>query len=109
MKALRSNLLLLLPSLAIFVLIFAVPLLYFFVVSFWTKDDIRLVPTFTIANYATVFAEYARPLIFTFGMAILVAVVTTVLAFVLAYVIRFKAGRYSLTLLFIVLITLFGG
>src|SRR5687767_10304858 len=101
MKALRSNILLLLPSLTIFILIFAVPLIYFFVISFWTKDDIALVPTFTLANYLTVFDEYSRPLLFTFGMAILIAVVTTVLAFALAYVIRFKAGRYSLMLLFV--------
>jgi len=109
MTVLRANTLLLLPSLAIFTLIFAVPLIYFFVVSFWIKSDIVLVPAFTLANYFTVFEEYSRPLVFTFGMAILIAVVTTVLAFVLGYVIRFKAGRYSLPLLFVVLITLFGG
>ena len=109
MKPLRAPLLLLAPAMTIFIVIFTIPLVYFFIVSFWRKDTLNLVPDFTLFNYATVFAEYSRPLVFTFTMALLIAVITTALAFCIAYVIRFKAGRYSLVLLFAVLITLFGG
>lgn len=109
MRTARAFPFLLVPAMTIFTLVFAGPLIFFFVVSFWRKDDADLVADVTLSNYVTVFAEYARPLLFTFGMAVLIAVITTVLAFCLAYVIRFKAGRYSLTLLFLVLVTLFGG
>jgi spermidine/putrescine transport system permease protein len=109
MKALRGGIWLMAPSLAIFLVIFAAPLLYFFVVSFWMKDGIEMVPALAFANYVETFAEYGRPLLFTFGMAFLIGVITTVLAFCLAYVIRFKAGRFGLPLLFAVLLTLFGG
>lgn len=109
MRSLRAPLLLLAPAMAIFMAIFALPLMYFFIVSFWLKDTFNLVPSFTLVNYVTVFDDYGRPLLFTFATATLIAAITTVLAFCLAYVIRFKAGRYSLVLLFVVLITLFGG
>lgn len=109
MRPHRTPFLLLAPAMAIFIAIFAIPLIYFFIVSFWRKDSFNLVPDLTLSNYATVFSEYARPLIFTFTTATLIAAITTALAFCLAYVIRFKSGRYSLVLLFIVLITLFGG
>lgn len=105
----RSPFLLLAPAMAIFTAVFALPVAYFFIVSFWRKDSFNLVPDLTLSNYAVVFSEYARPLFFTFAMATIVAAITTALAFCMAYVIRFKAGRYSLVLLFVVLITLFGG
>lgn len=109
MKVLRGGLLLMAPSLAIFVVIFAAPLLYFFVVSFWAKDGTEMVPTMSLDNYVQVFAEYGRPLLFTFGLSIVIGLLTTVLAFCFAYVIRFKAGRLALPLLFTALLTLFGG
>lgn len=109
MKALRGGFWLMAPSLAIFILIFAAPLLYFFVVSFWTKAGTKMVPGVSVQNYIQAFADYGRPLLFTFGMAFLIGVVTTFLAFCFAYVIRFKAGRFALPLLFAVLLTLFGG
>jgi spermidine/putrescine transport system permease protein len=105
----RSRLLLLLPASAIFGLIFAVPLFYFFVISFWRKEGFVMVPDATLANYVRVFDEFTLPLVFTFGMATAIALITTVLAFCFAYVIRFKAGRYAIPLLFVALITLFGG
>lgn len=109
MKALRGGAWLIAPSLAIFGIIFAAPLLYFFAVSFWRKDGFNVVPALTLDNYIETFGEYSRPLLFTFGMGVLIAVITTVLAFCYAYVIRFKAGRFALPLLFAALFTLFGG
>lgn len=110
MRALRTTPLpMLLPSLAVFTFIFLAPLLYFFVVSFWRKKGFDLIPDATLSNYIQVFEEYSRPLWFTFVIALLIAVLTTVLAFCFAYVVRFKAGRYGVPLLFVALITLFGG
>ena len=110
MRALRATPLpLLLPSLAVFTFIFLAPLLYFFVVSFWRKKRFDLIPDATLSNYIKVFDDYSRPLWFTFVIALLIAVLTTVLAFCFAYVVRFKAGRYGVALLFVALITLFGG
>ena len=110
MKSYRTTTIsLLIPSFSIFSLIFLAPLLYFFVVSFWRKKRFQLIPDATISNYIQVFEEYTRPLWFTFGVATIIGLVTTILAFTFAYVIRFKSSRYSLHLLFIVLITLFGG
>lgn len=109
MKAIRGGTWLIAPSLAIFAIIFAVPLLYFFVVSFWSKDGFAMVPNLVLDNYVQTFDEYRRPLLFTFGLALLIAAATTLLAFCFAYVIRFKAGRFAMPLLFAALLTLFGG
>lgn len=109
MRALRGGVLLMAPSLAIFLVIFAAPLFYFFMVSFWAKDGTEMVPTVILDNYAQSFAEYGRPLLFTFDLAIVIGLLTTFLAFCFAYVIRFKAGRFALPLLFTALLTLFGG
>lgn len=109
MRVLRGGVLLMAPSLAIFLVIFAAPLLYFFMVSFWAKDGTEMVPTLIFDNYVQAFAEYGRPLLFTFGLSIVIGLLTTFLAFCFAYVIRFKAGRFALPLLFTALLTLFGG
>jgi spermidine/putrescine transport system permease protein len=110
MKTIRtSTLLMLLPSLAVFGLVFVIPLSYLFIVSFWRKDRFGLVPDATLDNYVETFDDYSVSLWFTFWMATVVALITVLLAFSFAYVIRFKAGRYSLLLLFAALITLFGG
>jgi spermidine/putrescine transport system permease protein len=70
---------------------------------------LKLKPDFTIANYLQVFELHLPTLLFTLGLALVIAVVTTCLGFVYAYLIRFKAGRFGPVLLFVALITLFGG
>lgn len=97
------------PSGTIFLLIFAAPFAYFFVISLWRVEAYKMRPAATLENYAQVFAEYANPLLFSIGIALAVAVATTVLAFAFAYGIRFKAGRWANALLFVALLTLFGG
>ena len=110
MKSIRpGTLLMLLPSGAVFVLIFAVPLAYLFVIGFWRKDRFGMVPDATLDNYVETFSEYSSSLVFTFVIALIVAIVTVLLAFCFAYVVRFKAGRHGVLLLFVSLITLFGG
>jgi spermidine/putrescine transport system permease protein len=104
----RGNLLLL-PSLAIFGVLFAAPISLFFVISFWRVKLRRMIPDFTFENYVETFNEYFEVAVFTFTIALTIAVLTTVLAFGFAYIIRFKAGRFGPLLLFIALVTLFGG
>lgn len=97
------------PSGAIFLLIFVAPFSYFFIISLWRVEAYKIHPAVTLENYSRVFVDYSTPLLFSIGIALAVAVSTTALAFAFAYGIRFKAGRWGNMLLFVALITLFGG
>ena len=108
-RALRTSGPLMLPSASVFLLIFVAPLSYFFILSFWRVKSYKLVADVSLANYIRVFDQYTDALLFTFGIALIISVVVTALAFGFAFVVRFKAGRFSTVLLFGVLITLFGG
>jgi spermidine/putrescine transport system permease protein len=101
--------LLALPATLIFLLFFVGPFVYFAVMSFWSVSAYRLTPGFEFTNYINVYTTYGYPLAFTFVIALLIALITTVLAFAFAYLIRFRAGRWGPALLFITLITMFGG
>jgi spermidine/putrescine transport system permease protein len=100
---------LLLPSVAVFTVLFLSPLVYFFIVSFWEVKTFQLRATFTFKNYIDTFNEYAEVGLFTFTIAAVIASITTFLAFGFAYVVRFKAGRFGSILLFGAIIALFGG
>jgi spermidine/putrescine transport system permease protein len=105
----RATYLLLAPAGLIFGALFVLPLAYFLVISVWRVVLFKPRPAFTFDNYAQVFDLHLRTLLFTLGLALVVAVLTTALGFVYAYLVRFKAGRWGPTLLFVALITLFGG
>jgi len=109
MRERRATYLLLAPAMAIFGILFVLPLLYFFVISFWRVLLFKLKPDFTFVNYGQVYDQHSATLAFTLGLALIVAALTTALGFIYAYLIRFKAGRWGPTLLFIALITMFGG
>src|SRR4051794_15943834 len=109
MNSHRAAYLLILPSAAIFTALFVAPFVYFFVISFWTVASYRMVPGFTLGNYVRTFAEHTDSLVLTLGLAFAIGLLTTALGFVYAYIIRFKAGRWGSLLLFIALVTLFGG
>ena len=109
MRERRTTYLLLAPAMAIFGILFVLPLLYFLVISFWRVLLFKLKPDFTFVNYGQVYDQHSATLAFTLGLAFIVAALTTALGFIYAYLIRFKAGRWGPTLLFIALITLFGG
>jgi spermidine/putrescine transport system permease protein len=109
MESHRLPYLLILPSAAIFALLFVAPFAYFFVISFWTVRMYRMRAEFTLANYARVARDYLDVGLFTLELALVVALFTTIAGFLYAYIIRFRAGRYGPALLFIALVTLFGG
>jgi spermidine/putrescine transport system permease protein len=101
--------LLLIPAGAIFGILFVLPLIYFFVISFWRVLLFKLMPDFSFINYGQTFELHLHTLIFTLGLALVVAALTTALGFVYAYLARFKAGSWGAPLLFIALIAMFGG
>ncbi len=109
MERLRSNYLLIAPSAAIFAALFVAPFAYFFFLSFWQVKLFKLSADLSTKNYVEAYDRSANILVFTIEMAAIVAVITTALGFVYAYIIRFKAGRWGPALLLIALVTLFGG
>lgn len=105
----RPAYLLIAPVAAIFSAIFVAPFCYFFVISFWSTRNYKLVPAFTFSNYVKTISANGGTLLFTIELAFLIAALTTVLGFYYAYLIRFKAGRFTNLFLLIAMLTLFGG
>lgn len=109
LAAFSRNAALLAPAGAVLGLLFILPLVWFLVVSFYRVQLFRLIPDVSLANYAKVLAEYSGPLAFTAAIAAGIAVVTTVLAFVVAHMIWARGGIFGGFLLAATLLTLFGG
>jgi spermidine/putrescine transport system permease protein len=97
------------PACGVYLTLFVVPLLFFMVISFWAVRARVMRPAFTLKNYAETFADYGDVLAYTLAVAALIAIATTLLAFLFAYAIRFKLGRFANSFLFLTLVTLFGG
>jgi spermidine/putrescine transport system permease protein len=100
---------LLVPALAVFAGLFALPAGALFVVSFWSVRARMMRPDLTLSNYAETFADYGGLLLYTLAMAGLVALLTTLVAFGFAFAARFRAGRRADLLIYLALVTLFGG
>jgi len=99
----------LMPAVVVFAGLFVLPLVYFFVISFWSVRARIMRPAFSLANYAETLNEYGGVLSYTALTAGTVAVLTTIVAFAFAYAIRFRLGRFGNAFLLITLTTLFGG
>ena len=108
-SAIRRSFVPLMPALTVFVALFVLPLVYFFVISFWSVRARIMRPAFSLDNYAESLREYGGVLSFTTLTAGAVAVLTTVVAFAFAYAIRFRLGRFGNAFLLVTLTTLFGG
>src|SRR5215475_9833632 len=98
-----------LPAGLVFAGLFAAPLAYFLVISFWSVRARMMRVDFTLANYLATWRDYGDVLGNTLLIAGVIGLVTTAIAFCFAYAIRFKSGRYGDLLLFLTLLTLFGG
>ncbi|MGH6720309.1 MAG: ABC transporter permease, partial [Alphaproteobacteria bacterium] len=105
----RASYLLIAPAVAIFGVLFVLPFAYFLVISFWVVKNYQLTPDFTLANYVKTYDSYLGVGLFTLAIAAIVALAATVMSFVYAYLIRFRAGSWGAALLFVALVTLFGG
>ena len=97
------------PSALIFCVLFIAPMAFFVVLSFWRVEYFELSTEPTISNYRDVLANYWHVMGFTVVLATSTALLTTALGFVFSFLARFRAGEWAQILLFIVLITLFGG
>jgi spermidine/putrescine transport system permease protein len=100
---------LLMPAALIFLGAFAAPLLYFLVISFWSVRARIMRPDVTLKNYVATWTDYYDAMGSTLLIALAIGALTTLLALGFAYAIRFKCGRFETPLLFLALITLFGG
>src|SRR5258708_4028242 len=109
MTARRAPYLLIAPAALVFVMLFVASTVYFFIISFWTVRLFRAVPDFTLVNYEKAFSVHWGSAVRTIGIALAIALLATSLGFLYGWLIRFKVGRWGPALLFIALITLFGG
>ncbi|MGH6960305.1 MAG: ABC transporter permease [Dongiaceae bacterium] len=105
----RTTALLLLPAGLVFGALFVAPSIFYFVVSFWSVKLYKMRPDFTAANYLKAIDQNWKVLLFTLELAFVIGLAATILGFVFAYIVRFKAGRWGPLLLFTAVITLFGG
>jgi spermidine/putrescine transport system permease protein len=97
------------PSLLIFSGLFIAPTLYFLLVSFWRFESYELIREFNLGNYREVARDYVALGIYTLFIATIVSLSAVTLGFIYAYIARFKAGRFGSIMLFVALISLFGG
>lgn len=107
MKPARS--LFLLPAGLVLVTLFMLPMALLFVVSFWTVRSFALRPDFSFDAYVRAFESYGGVLGGTLMVGAATASLCTVVGFIFAYGVRFRAGRWGDALVMVTLITLFGG
>lgn len=103
------RLLFLAPAFVVLGGLFVVPMALLFAVSFWTVKSFSLRPAFSLAAYERVFSAYSGVLLTTLLIGAAAAALCTLLGFIFAYGIRFRAGRFGDALIVVALITLFGG
>jgi len=103
--------LMILPALAYLAVFYAVPFVSLFRTSLSTMGGSIYLPTLTFAwdfgNYGQALSEYRDQILRSFGYAFAATVLCLLLAFPLAYVIAFKAGRYKNLLLGLVILPFF--
>ncbi|MGD9742435.1 MAG: ABC transporter permease [Dongiaceae bacterium] len=97
------------PSAVFFLVFFVAPALHLLLTSFWQMRSYKLAHDFTLENYIEVFTGYWDSILVTFGMAIVIALTTTAVAFFFAYSARFVVPRWGNLMLALVMFTLFGG
>lgn len=97
------------PSGVILIAFFLMPVSYFFVISFWRVRSFRLTPDATLDQYRSAITEYGGSLAYSIALALAIALLVTIIAYIFAYYCRFRAARHGPALLFLVLLTLFGG
>src|SRR5262245_34671329 len=103
------SVLLVAPSLLVFICLFIAPTLYFLLVSFWRFESYELIREFNLDNYREVVADYLALGVYTLAIATIISLLAVTLGFIYAYVARFRAGRFGSIMLFVALISLFGG
>ncbi|MGH6875146.1 MAG: hypothetical protein ACREDW_09025, partial [Aestuariivirgaceae bacterium] len=83
------------PAALAWLLLFAAPLAYFFVISFWSVKARIMRPDFTAKNYLATIADYGDVLLHTLLIGLAIAFVTTAFAYAFAFAIRFRSGSWG--------------
>ncbi|KXW66677.1 ABC transporter permease [Mycolicibacterium phlei DSM 43070] len=100
-----------LPALVYLAIFFVVPFITLARMSLSTASGSVFLPTLTFSwdfgNYAQAFSDFRGPILRSFGYATTATVLCIVLAFPLAYVIAFKAGRFKNLILGLVILPFF--
>ena len=103
--------LMILPALAYLAVFFVVPFVTLARTSLSSSGGSVFLPTLTFdwsfGNYIDAFRMYQDPILRSFGYAAAATVLCLLLAFPLAYVIAFKAGRYKNLILGLVILPFF--
>ena len=103
--------LMILPALAYLGVFYVVPFISLFRTSLSTMGGSIYLPKLTFAwqwsNYGRALTEYRAQILRSFGYALTATVLCVLLAFPLAYVIAFKAGRFKNLLLGLVILPFF--
>ena len=103
--------LMILPALAYLAVFYVVPFFSLLRTSLSTMGGSVYLPELTFAwdfgNYGQALTEYREQIMRSFGYALTATVLCALLAFPLAYVIAFKAGRYKNLLLGLVILPFF--
>ena len=103
--------LMILPALVYLGIFFVVPFISLARTSLSTSGGSVYLPTLTFSwhfsNYLDAFSHYRDQIVRSFTFAVVATVVCLVLAYPLAYVIAFKAGRYKNLLLGLVIVPFF--
>lgn len=99
------------PGLLYYIVFLGIPGILLFAFSFYTVENFRFVADWNVDNYLTVLQNqvYRRLLLRTLLIAGCVAAITTVLAFFFVYAMTFAFRRWRTAILFMVLVSLFGG
>ncbi len=105
----KKNYLLITPAIAVFTFLFIFPFIYFFIISLWKIKFYKLIREYNLLNYNKAILNYIEIFLTTYSVSIPVAIITTIIGFYYSYLARFKTGKYGLVMIFIALITLFGG
>jgi spermidine/putrescine transport system permease protein len=95
------------PAAAVLVFLFFIPLAIVFVYSFWTVQNLQLIPTWTLQNYLKFFQTdtYIRTFLKTVLMAVLVTAAGIGMAFPFAYFLaRYVSTRWQRVVLLAVII-----
>ena len=101
---------LLVPGMLFTFVFFVVPLITLLKISLSTKPD-RLLPeydfTWEWSNFATAFDDFGTQLVRSFAYAAIATLLCFVIAYPVAYFIAFKAGRWRVVLLGLVMVPFF--
>jgi spermidine/putrescine transport system permease protein len=99
------------PASAFYLVFFGIPLLILLVLSFWRQEGFTQVPDATLGNYVAGLTNklYITVLLRTVMVAMVTALIVVPIAYVMAYLMRFRFEQRANLLLGLVLVSLFSG